>query len=165
VHYLVRIISQAPDREAAYKQAVDTADQLVSDGTYDYYVADSEHSIQVGETFRVSSLLGKTAVEEALKWQKAAFMRAMGAIRIMLEQFTDEQMYQNEYPAPADGSEREYWPHRWQFHVAAGDQTSTFLYRDTLLGAGAIQNDTEYQTIVEAHDPQELWVTGFNFHN
>src|SRR5215471_6970936 len=104
MHYLIRILTEGASRQEAHDNALAFADALVEQGAFDYH---DDH----GETHQLASKLGKRAVEAALAANRREFNLAIRAARLMLQEFTDEQIYQDEYP----NEPRDYYASRWQF--------------------------------------------------
>ncbi|MBA2679480.1 MAG: hypothetical protein H0U76_13920 [Ktedonobacteraceae bacterium] len=76
-------------------------------------------------------------------------MRAIGVVRRMLEEFTDEQIYQGDFPPPTDGAAGDYNPSRFHFYEASGYGNTVVLYGD---------GDHEYEEAMEVVDQSTLWV-------
>jgi hypothetical protein len=150
VHYLIRILSEGESQQEAHDNALAFADELVTSGDFDYYG-------EPGQTHQLTSELGRKAVEAALRANRREFDLAIRAARLMLQEFTDEHIYQDEYPAEP----RDYYASRWQFSQV-GDGTA-YLYGDQSVWGEKIRNDRDYQAATA--DRTDLWVTALDFHN
>jgi hypothetical protein len=92
VHYLIGILTEGETRREARAHAVAFADELVTRGEYDFYDAHR------ARTYKLASALGKKAVAGALAANRREFDTALRAVQLMLQEFTDEQIYQDDYP-------------------------------------------------------------------
>jgi hypothetical protein len=75
----------------------------------------------------------------------------------MLQEFTDEQIYQDDYPPEP----REYYASRYEF-TQVGDG-HCYLYGDNAVWGEKIRNDRDYEAATANHE--NLWVTCMGFHN
>jgi hypothetical protein len=105
VHYLIGILTEGDTRHQARAHAVAFADELVTRGEFDYY--DKLRA----RTYTLASALGKKAVEGALAANRREFDAALHTVKLMLQVFTDEQIYQDDYPPEP----REYYASRYEF--------------------------------------------------
>ena len=80
----------------------------------------------------------------------------------MLSDFTDEQIYQDQYDLP-DGSAPGYYASRHQFAIVGGAGNHCYLYGDNGVWGGKIENDRQYDEAIGEKD--NLWVTVMRFHN
>lgn len=151
MHYSIRILTQGANKDEARATAFDYADALVDLGEFDYYDAEDV------KTYRLASELGKKAVEGALARNREEFMLSLQAVRLMLQEFTDEQIYQDDYPP----EKRDYYASRWQFSQVG--EGRSYLYGDRAIWGEAIRNDKDFQAATEGH--ANLWVTSMDFHN
>src|SRR5258708_21985309 len=109
VHYLIGILTEGDTRRDARDNALAFAGELVERGEFDFYDG------QRARTYKLASALGKKAVEGALAANRREFDTALRAVKLMLQEFTDEQIYQDEYPAEP----REYFASRYEFTQVA----------------------------------------------
>jgi hypothetical protein len=151
VHYLIGILTQGETRDEAHDNALAFASELVDRGEFDFYDG------QRARTYKLASALGKKAVEGALAANRREFDTALRAVKLMLQEFTDEQIYQDEYPAEP----RDYFASRYEF-TQVGDG-HCYLYGDNAVWGEKIRNDKDYQAATADHD--NLWVTCMGFHN
>ncbi len=155
MHYLIGIISEGATPEEARASAVDFADSLVEHHAFDYHA-------ESGRTVLLTSALGQEAITGALRTTREEFMRALQIVRLMLHEFTDEQIYQEDF-GDEETEDRDYYASRWQF--AQVGTTKSYLYATKGIWGAAITNDTDYHLALEDQDPNELWVTTMDFHN
>ena len=158
MHYPTVILSQAECEQDAHDKALALADELVEQGRYDYYNANSERWENSGKTYALASELGKKAVELALLANRRTFDMAIHAARMMLQEFTDDQIYEEDF---GDG-ERDYLPTRWHFGQVY-DATSLIYGDHDVWGGEAIRNDKDFQAATD--NLQSIWVTCLDFHN
>jgi hypothetical protein len=164
MHYLVRIIGEAQTPYAASDNASDIADALVERGEFDYYNPGSDRFDESGSTVPLTSEAGKLAVEAAQRYSRAEFLYAIGLVRRMLAEFSDEQIYQEDFPEPNDGSARDYHPSRHHLYLASGHGNSVLLYGDSDFWGGRIHNDYEYAEAMDGVDQSTPWVTSLDMH-
>jgi hypothetical protein len=88
MYSLIRILSQGETRQEAHDNALAFAHELVDRDEFDFYDG------QRARTYTLASALGKKAVECALAGNRREFDAALQAARLMLQEFTDEQLYQ-----------------------------------------------------------------------
>jgi hypothetical protein len=151
MHYQISILTGGENQEQARTYALEHANRLVDEGEFDYYQPETS------ATYQLASKIGKLTVERALKQNRAAFDAAMVAVRCMVAEFTDEQIYQDDY---GDG-ERDYFASRWQFSQVGDGHV--YLYGGSDIWGEAIRNDKDFQAATEGH--HDLWVTSMDFHN
>jgi hypothetical protein len=87
MHYLIGILTQGETKQDAHDNALAFADELVDRGEFDFYDG------QRARTYKLASALGKKAVEGALAANRREFDAALHAVKLMLQEFTDEQIY------------------------------------------------------------------------
>jgi hypothetical protein len=160
MHYLIRVIGQANSHEEAHENAVAFVDDLIERREFDYYDLDSPRFEENGHTHQLASAIGQLLVQDALRANRDAFDRALHAVRMMLAHFTDEQLYQNNFP----DEPRDYYASRHEFAVVGGYTHDCYLYGDDTLWSEKIQNDKDYQLAIHDLDPSELWVTCLDVH-
>src|SRR5690348_7660170 len=118
MHQLVAIISGGKTRKEAFDNALGMADDLVERDEFDYHE-------DAGTTHKFTSAIGQKMIEGALEATREDFMRAMAVVRFMLDHYTDEQIYQEDFGAEDPEHPREHYLSRWQF--AQVGTTRTYL--------------------------------------
>lgn len=155
MHYLVRILSQGASRKEAHERAISYADALVEQGDFDYHYG--EHR----KTCELTSAVGKRAVEGALAANRREFDDAIQVARLMLDRYTDEQIYNDDYP----DDDHDYYASRWQFSQVGDGHC--YLYADLSgnqgIWSGRVSNDREYELAIAGRD--NVYVTPIGFHN
>jgi hypothetical protein len=139
MHQLIGIVSHADTREQARDAALAFADVLVERDEFDYYLVDSDRWKQSGRTHSLASNAGRVALAAARQVTRDAFDQALQAVRMMLAHYTDEQLYQDDFP----DDDRDYYAARFQFAVIGGHTHDCYLYGDGSLWGGKLQNDTD----------------------
>jgi hypothetical protein len=155
MHYLIRVIGQAAGHEEAHENALAFVDNLIERREFDYYDLDSLRFEENGHTHQLTSAIGEILVQDALKANRDAFDRALYAVRMMLAHYTDEQIYQNDFP----DEPRDYYGSRHEFALVGGYTHDCYLYGDDTVWGEKIQNNKDYAMAVQDLDPNELWVT------
>jgi hypothetical protein len=154
--YPIRLLTEGPTHKAAQARAFSYADQLVERGEFEYYDTDS------ARTYKLASKLGQEAVTAALARNREEFELAIQVVRLMLRDFTNDQIYQNQFDLP-DGSAPGYYASRHQFAIVGGAGNHCYLYGDNGVWGGKIENDRQYDEVIGEKD--NLWVTVMSFHN
>jgi|SRR5689334_8881572 len=154
--YPIRLLTEGPTHKAAQDKAFTYADELVEKGEFEYYDATTVR------TYKLASKLGKDAVAEALARNREEITHAIQVVRLMLSDFTDEQIYQDQFDLP-DGSAAGYYASRYQFAMVGGAGNHCYLYGDNGVWGGKIENDRQYDEAIAEKD--NLWVTVMSFHN
>jgi len=160
MHYLIRVVGQAESQEEAHENALDFVDDLIERREFDYYDLDSQRFEENGFTHQLVSAMGQLLIQDALKANREAFDRALYAVRMMLAHYTDEQIYQNDFPDEL----RDYHVSRHEFAVVGGYTHDCYLYGDDTVWGDKIQTDKDYALAVQDLDPNELWVTSLDVH-
>jgi hypothetical protein len=161
MHKLVGILTCAETEDQAKEQALAFADELVERDEFDSYDIDSDRWEEGGQTYQLSSEAGRLALQAALRANRRAFDWALYAVRMILAHYTDEQIYQDEFP----DEPRDYWASRYQFAVVGGYTHDCYLYGEDEIWGGKVQNDNDYAMATRDLDPNDLWITNLDFHH
>src|SRR5262249_42799293 len=153
MHYLIRVIGQAESQEEAHENALAFVDDLIERREFDYYDLDSPRFEENGHTYQLVSAVGQMLVQDALKANRGAFEHPLYAVRMMLAHYTDEQIYQNNFP----DQPRDYCGSRHEFAVVGGYTHDCYLYGDDTIWGEKIQNDTDYAMAIQDLGLNELW--------
>ncbi len=162
MHSLIGVLTEALTKPEAAASAFAYADRLVEEGEFDYYNRRSDLYKQSGRTYRLTSKAGGLLVAEALRANRTEFDQALRAARHILTHFTDEQIYQDDFPPDPH---RDYGASRYQFAILGGMTHDCYLYGEPQVWGGKIQNDREYKATTTGHEADNLWVTAIDFHN
>ena len=158
MHYLVRFIVEADYAHQATTKVIDTLDNLVEMHEFDWYHDTAERSRWKGcwKPIRLDTKKGQDMVQNAMKGQYAEFKRSLATIRLMLDGYTDEQIFNEEFKQ-VDG----LFLSRFQFSLASGyDAHASQLYNED---GDAITNRTTLNRYLK--DTSRLWVVQVDCHN
>lgn len=147
----ISILTGGETREAAQANAFAYVERLVDQEVLEY--CDTE----TGNTHKLASELGQQATEAAMQASRDGFMQAIQVARLMLRDFTDEEIYQERFADKA----YDYIATREQFTRLG--TTYTNIYSDTSVWNGAIMNEKELQ--VATSKPDGLWITSLDCHD
>ncbi len=143
MHYLVKMIVKADDAEEALAQAERDADELIERGTFDWYAMDGRWGN--AEALTVGSDEGKALIKEGMESDRADFDRGLEAIRYMLNNFSDDEIYNERF---GDQKNSEFYLSRYQFNVVSGDTNSPCVYAvDGNLWGGKVHNDRDLENL------------------
>lgn len=163
MHYLVKLIVSGENEEEAISNAGVTAEMLVEQGDFDWF--DMNGRWGAPQAFKLDSEDGKASVNEAITFNRDDFEDAMAHVRYMVENFTDEQIFENqlgsreEQQKLREENKRLYSVSRYMLTKAGGD-TMSYLYGEH---GGAIGNLSELE--YELNEAGNKWVVGVDFHN
>ncbi len=160
MHYLIRVIGQASSQEVAHQNALAFVDDLVDHHEFDYFDVASDRFDANGETHQLVSVVGQLLVQDALKANRDAFDRALYAVRMMLAHYTDDQIYQSDFP----DDPRDYCASRYAFAEVGGAMHDCYLYGDETVWGTKIQSDKDYAVAIQNLDPRTVWVTCLDVH-
>ena len=159
MHYLIKLIVSGENKEDALDKAKSFAADLVEYNEFDWYDFDGRWG--KSEAFAVDSEEGKKLIESGMKDTRNEFDRAIEAVRYMVANFTDEQIYEGDmkYNAPeTDG----IYLSRYMFSVADGRGNSTYVYAEGW-GSTGIENEKSLKSAMSYDDAK--WVVAVDFHN
>lgn len=162
MHDAIRLIVQAKDSENALSMAKSYADDLVESKDFDWYDLDGRWGKSV--PYKLTSKQGQALVKEGMEATRQKFDDAMRHVRYMLEHFTDDQIYNEQFGKEEDAKmpEEVYSLSRWQF-TRAGDRDACYVYGEDMIWGGAIEHDRDLEIATKGHD--DLWVVLVDFHN
>lgn len=159
MHYLVSLIVEAEDKEAALSEARTIADNLIEWQEFDWYNESPEDSRweNCWNPIPTASDEAKAILKDAVAGQFEEFKRHLEVIRIMLGGYTDEQIFNEEFTRDPDGP----YLSRYHFSAASGVHANACQ----LFGPGgehiASQRDLNYYL----EKPDNLWIVQVDFHN
>ena len=104
MHKVIRFIVYADNKEGAMKTADLLLNRLCEKGSYDYGTFFNESSPVSGKTrwgqkpccSLASGEPGKKLIDEAMKWQKDEFLEKIKAMRKVLEEYENDELYEEE---------------------------------------------------------------------
>ena len=164
MHYTVKLIVQADDREKALANAESYAESLCnSGGPFDSY--DMNGGWGKSEAVALSSKRGKKLLTEGMNSSRREFDEALGCVKYMLEHFTDDQIYEDNYKSLDDVEKPKGigYLDRWQFGRITGHGDSSYVYAEGSIWGGPIKNQTDLRNATAGET--NLWIVQVDFHN
>lgn len=163
MHYLVKMLVQAETAAEALEQAERDADTMVEYGYIDWY--DMKGRWGDSKAYKATGVKGKALLKEGMEANRSEFDRGLAAIRYMLENYTDDEIY-NENFTKTDQKESEFYLSRYQFTVASGRDNSASVYAmDGNLWGSKVDNDKDLDIILHDNKDKKLWVVPVDVHN
>lgn len=163
MHYLIKLLVQAETAEEALGQAELDAGTMVEYGYIDWY--DMNGRWGTSEAHSLESEKGKELLEEGMKCNREEFDGAMEAIRYMMENFSDEEIYNEEFKKD-DKQSVDFYLSKYQFSIAAGKTNAAAVYAmDGELWGSRINSDKELKRALEGIEDDKLWVVPVDVHN
>jgi hypothetical protein len=159
MHYLVRLIVEADDINDAKSRADSVMIDLVEYGEFDWYRDEADDSgwPDCWKPVRLSTKKARATVADAVQSQLIEFKQAIATIRLMLESYSDEQIFNEEFTHDTEG----HYLSRYQFSRASGYHANTCLLFDT--NGSAIISQRELDLLLK--EPDGLWVVQVDCHN
>lgn len=158
MHYLVRLIVPGDTVEEATAAAISVAEDLVEKFEFDWFNDNAEDS-RWFDCLRPASLdseEGQKWVEDGLQAQFADFEESMQTIRTMVERYSNEQIFNEEFV-----QESGHFFSRWQFSHASGYHSNAcYLYG---MDGEQILNRSELDKYFT--NTASLWVVQVDCHN
>ena len=117
MHYLVRLIVEADSAEEANSQADSVMMDLIEWREFDWYHTEADDSRweDCWKPMRLTEKKAQTLLQDAMRWQFDEFKNALATIRLMIDNYTDEQIF-NEKFKPVEGHHLS----RYHFGIASG---------------------------------------------
>lgn len=158
MHYLVRLIVEAEDAKEANNHAECVMSDLLEWKEFDWYSTGTDDSRweDCWKPVRLSSKKGQAWVNDAMEGQLEEFKRTMQTIRLMLEHYSDEQIFNEEFEQI-----KGHHLSRYQFSRASGCHANACQLFDT--DGCSITSQRELDWRLE--DPKGLWVVQVDCHN
>jgi len=158
MHYLVRVIVEADNADEAKGQAENVMDNLIEWHEFDWYTPPSSESRwdECWQPVRLTSKKGQAWVKDAMQGQRDEFRQTMRNVRLMLEQYNDEQIFDEEFEQ-IEG----YYLSRYQFSRASGYHANACQLFDN--GGCSITNQKQLDWHLK--EPKGLWVVQVDCHN
>ena len=158
MHYLVRLIVTGDTKEEANNEARWIMDELVEWHEFDWYTVTAEDSRwpDCWSPMRLSSKKAQSIVNETMSEQLEEFKRTMDSVRFILKNYTDEQIFNEEFE-PVEG----HYLSRYQFSKASGYHGNACL----LFGEGGDSITSQKHLDGYLKDTKNLWVVQVDCHN
>lgn len=163
MHYLVKLLVQSDTKEGALEQAESDADTMVEYGYIDWY--DLNGRWGASKAYSIETKKGKQLLDEGMAENRHEFDRAMAAIRYMMDNYSDDEIYNEDFTR-AQQEESKYYLSRYQFTIASGKPSAAVVYAmDGNLWGGRIDSDRELGILMAANEDNKLWVVPVDVHN
>lgn len=158
MHYLVRLIVNGDDADEAKAEAMSVMEDLVDWREFDWYHtnADGSRWEDCWKPIRLSTKKAQAMVQDAMQGQLAEFKDSLAAIRLMLDGYTDEQIFNEEFER-VDG----HYLSRYQFSKASGYHANACQ----LFGESGDSITSQKQLDAYLKDTARLWVVQVDCHN
>ena len=158
MHYLVRLIVEADSAEEANSQADSVMMDLIEWREFDWYHTEVDDSRweDCWKPMRLSTKKAQAMVQDAMQGQLAEFKQTIATIRIMLDSYNDEQIFNEEFQQ-VDG----HYLSRYQFSRASGYHANACQ----LFGEGGDSITSQKQLEWYLKDTARLWVVQVDCHN
>lgn len=161
MHYLVKLIVKAETAEEAVQQAESDATTMVEYGYIDWYDMDGRWG--KSKAYGVKTKKGKELIAEGMAENRAEFDRAMAAIRYMMENYSDDEIYEENF-TQVDQKQSEHYLSKYQFTIASGTSNAAVCYAmDGDLWGSRIDNDKDLGHVLGVDG--KLWVVPVDVHN
>lgn len=161
MHMLVRLLVEADNAKEALALAESDADDLVERGEFDYHSFDGRWG--KSEAYLATSKEGKKHIDDAMAEDKQEFTSGLAAIRYMLENFSDEDIYEENFPKHDDIKDKlpegVYHLSRWNFTQASGNSHGPAVYSE----GSKVDNQKSLRYQFE-YAKNKLWVVPVDFH-
>ena len=159
MHYLIRVIVKADNGVEALQKAELFMDDLVKRGEYDWYDMDGRWGKSVAHL--LDSPHGKELLNNGMQYARENFDRSMAAIRFMLENYTDDQIFEEDF-TQVEGM----YLSRYQFHCIYGDGSgNAFVYGDDDVWGSGVDNQTAVNRILADPEAKDFWIVPIDVHN
>lgn len=163
MHYLVRMLVKADTAAEALEQAVKDCDDMVEQGIIDWYDMDGRWN--KSKAHSLNSAKGERLIEEGMQYNREQFDESLKAIRYMMENFTDDQIYNGDFKT-GQHDDAGFYLSRYQFSVADGRSNCAAVYcMDGNLWGSRIDSDRELESCIKDENKKKLWVVPVDVHN
>jgi hypothetical protein len=163
MHYLVKMLVTADNAKEALEEAYTDCETMVEQGIIDWF--DMNGRWGESKAYSVKTKAGQKLIREAMDCNRKEFDRALEAIRYMFENYTDDQIYNEEF-TKTDQKESEHYLSRYQFTIASGRTNAAALYAMGYeLWGSRVENDKDLEHILENNKDKKLWVVPVDVHN
>ncbi len=158
MHYLVRLIVEADSAEEANSQADSVMMDLVEWKEFDWYhdTSDGSRWEECWKPVRLSNKKAQAWVKDAMDGQLSEFKQSMATIRLMLDSYSDEQIFNEEFER-VDG----HYLSRYQFSKASGYHANACQ----LFGEGGDSITSQKHLGGYLENTSRLWVVQVDCHN
>lgn len=163
MHYLAKLLVQGDNAAEALENARTDAEQLVEWGKFDWYDMDGRWG--TSKAYSVTSKKGKELIEEGMKANREEFDRALESIRYMMDRYSDDDIYEENFDRRDPNGEGIYVSN-YMFSIAGGDPSGPYVYaQDGDIWGGKVERERSLKNILEDNKDKKLWVVPVDFHN
>lgn len=158
MHSLIRFIVEADTAEGAKECTRSALDDLLDWHEFDWYSEETSDSRweDCWKPVRLNTKKAQASVQAAMQEQFREFKEVMSILRLMIDQYSDEQIF-NEAFEQGTGQHLS----RYQFCAASGYRANGCLVYDTT--GSAIINQRQLDYFLK--EPRHLWVVQVDCHN
>ncbi len=158
MHYLVTLIVPGEDIAEANSNADSIMMDLIEWKEFDWYQTEAADSRweDCWKPISLSSKKAQAIVANTMQGQLEEFKQALSTIRVMLDKYSDEQIFNEEFE-----QESGHYLSRWQFSRASGYHANACQ----LFGEGGDSIISQQQLDWYLKDAEKLWVVQVDCHN
>lgn len=130
MHKLIRVIVDAADEaEAKSKAESIILDKCGENGQpFDWYNMEPDRWDESGKAYKLTGQKGKKLLKDGFQYQRDEFDNAIKAVRSMLANYTDDQIFHEDFGDKEARDKLDYFASKYQFsRVYDGGQ---FVYAD-----------------------------------
>lgn len=154
MHYMIGLLVEGKNKIEALESAENLAFSLIERGEFDW------HNDKAGSRwkecfipYRLTSVKGQKLLTDGMQYTKNNFMDAMKAVRYIVANYTDEQIYNEEFDR---NKKSPVYESRYQFHVASG-MSMTYIYDQD---GDRVESDKTLGYVTQA----KMWIVCVDFH-
>lgn len=163
MHYLVKLLVEGKTATEALENAESQANDLVELQEFDWYDMDDGRWGK-SKAYSAESKKGKQLIKEGMEASRQEFDNAMKAIRYMMDNFTDDQIYEEDFPKWDDIKDKLpegiYSLSKWQFSRIGGHSNASCVYSEGSRVESQRSLDAQFK-----YAKEKLWVVPVDFHN
>ena len=164
MHYLVKLIVEAPTSADALVMAERDADELVERGDFDWYTLKGRWGDS--KACGVNSQKGKILIKQGMEANRQQFDDALKHIRYMLQNYSEEEIYNEDFRRDEKLPDGLWYISRYNFTLAGGGPNAACVYAvDSNLWGSRIDNDKDLKVVLSNKGDRKLWVVPVDFHS
>jgi len=161
MHYLVKLIVEAPDRETALAAAESDADELVESGKFDWFTLTGRWG--ESQAFKIETEEAIEMLKDGLAAARDEFDEGMKVVKFMLANYTDDEIYNGTFDRSI--APEFMYLSRYQFARVSGDTTTAGIYANGNIWGGRVDTQKELDIIYKENKDNNRWVVPVDFHN
>lgn len=164
MHYLARLIVEANTAKEAMELVNQDLDDLVERNEFDWY--DLNGRWGKSKAFGINSKTGKKLIAEGMEESRREFGVAMDHIRYMVDNYTDDQIYNEEFDKNKETPKGIYHLSRYMFSAADSNGGNSVIYlMNGNIWGGRIRNGRDLSRALNYKTRSKLWVIPVDCHN